>query len=152
MLGKNLIFFLLTLQILFSIKTADANFVEIAESFIECKFENLYLDIQTKKTIHPYFEVNKLTPFKIDKDLAYFLIEEDFFGIPVYMIAIPASTFDIHALYMNIPIENARKKMIQKFDCDFTKSFLSDHGERPVLIVDPRDKNKSIIMCNPRIE
>ena len=81
---------------------------------------------------------------------AYFCLNEYFHGLPVYELMIPAETFDIHAIFIDMPINKARKIALKKFGSEYRKSQLSDEGEEPVLLMDPKNSSKSVLTCNER--
>ena len=137
---------------LFSNQALSASFEEMLSGFNTCQFRNVYVDIITKTHAHSYFLDKKMSPCEIKDGMAYFCIKENFHGLPVYKLMIPAGTFDIHAIYIDMPLSKVRKFMKNKFGSEYRKSELSDNGEQPVLIDDPKDLNKSIFMCNPRSE
>lgn len=127
-------------------------FEEMLEGFAYCKFKDLYLDLRTQEPVHRYFSERNLKPYKIQKGFAYFKVNEKFYGLPVIELMIPASTFDIHALWIDLPIEIARDKMNVFFGGEFRPNKLSDDGERPYLIADPSKPTKSVFTCNTRAD
>lgn len=140
------------LMLLCSNKVLAVTFEEMLAGFEICQFKDVYVDIFTKKPVHPYFVERQLSPCEIKDDMAIFCINESYYGLPVYRLMIPAGTFDVHAIYVDLPIDRARKSVRPKFGTEYRSSTKSDDGERPVLLSDPADSKKSILMCKSRSE
>lgn len=143
---------LLSAVLLFPNHTVAATFEEMLSGFDRCEFKDVYVDIFSKKPVHAYFTERNLEPTRIEKDMAFFHLRERFFELPVYKLMIPAGTFDVHAIYIDLPIERARQIVKMKFGTEFIRGKLSDAGEQPMLVTDPAHPNKSILTCNPRSE
>lgn len=127
-------------------------FEEMLSGFDRCQFKDVYIDLITKKPVHSYFLERRLDPCEIKEDMAYFCLNERFYRLPIYKLMVPAGTFDIHAIYIGLPINESRNIIRKKFATEYRKSRLSDIGEEPELLADPDDSSKSILMCDPRSE
>ncbi len=129
-----------------------ATFEEMLSGFDQCQFKDVYIDLITKKPVHLYFLERELQPCEIKEGMAYFCLTERYYGLPVYKLMVPSGTFDIHAMYIALPINESRNMIRKKFGTEYRESGLSDIGEKPVLLANPNDPNKSILMCDPRSE
>lgn len=125
-------------------------FEDMLSGFATCRFEDVYVDIFSKKPVHAYFVERNLQPTDMNKDFAYFDVRENFFGLPVYKLMIPAGSFNIHAIFIDLPIHRAREIAKGRLGTEYRTGQRSDIGEQPVLLTDPGRPDKSVLTCNPR--
>ena len=125
-------------------------FEDMLSGFDKCQFEDVYVDIFSKKPVHAYFVERNLQPTDSNKDFAYFNVKENFYGLPVYKLMIPAGTFNIHAIFIDLSINRAREIVKGRFGTEYRPGERSDSGDQPALLTDPAHPNKSVLTCNPR--
>jgi len=118
--------------------------------FPACNFDDVYLNPLTKEPVHKYFINRNLQPSEIKGEIAYFNINETFHGIRVHKILIPASTYDVHAIYLEENVSQIKHKLGKIFYLGFYSINDNDLGEKPVLLDDPNRKGWSIMSCSPR--
>lgn len=129
---------------------AETTFERMLSGFEHCSFDRVYLDPETGAPAHPYLAERDLKPCEIIDEMAYFCVDENFHGLPVSKLMIPASTFDLHAIFIDLPLDEARKISRDHFGSDFHESHNSREGNTPELIENPNDRDKSILSCNQK--
>lgn len=127
-----------------------SEFEEMLVGFPSCQFDGVYLDLKTKAPVHKYFVNRNLKPNEINGEFAIFILGEKFYGINVHKMLIPASTFDVHALYLKESVSNVKNKLSKYFRHGFYSRDEEDHGEKPTLRVHPDKSNWSVLSCSPR--
>ena len=125
-------------------------FEEMLSGFERCDFRDVYLDLETGKPVHPYLLERGLEPCEISDELAYFCIDEEFHGLPVSRLMVPASTFDLHGLFIDLPLAQARSISKARLGSEFREDQDSADGKAPELLPDPQDPNRSVLMCNQK--
>ena len=138
--------------VMFSFGVHAETIEQMLDGFTRCQFNGVYVDMISNKPIHKYFVERNLKPCMVKESMAYFCIRENYYGLPIYKLMIPAGTFDIHAMYLDVPLDKAQKIAKKHLGFTFSKSQLSENGDRPILMANPLDLSKSIFMCNPRSE
>lgn len=106
---KNLILMLLLPQICLSDELSD--FEMMLKGFPECKFEGVYLELETLIPQHKYFIDRNMKPEKIESYLAKFIVKESYYGLGVSEIYIPADTLSVVAIVINEERKNVEKKL-----------------------------------------
>ncbi len=129
-----------------------SEFEQMLAGFPGCEIRQVYLDPISKLPAHIYFSNRKLNPVEVNNEFAYFALDEKFYGISAHKILIPASTYDVHALYMKESTSEVRRKLSPYFPLGFYSTDEKDLGEKPVLIEDPDNKDWSILSCSPQAD
>lgn len=122
-------------------------FDEMLKGFLSCKHKDVYVDIFTGEAVSPYFKERNLKPYKVEGDFAKYFVKEIFYGLPVDEILVPRGTWSVHELYIDLPIEQARKILKKRFKSDFKKSNQSEAGNAPELFADRDRLGRSIFSC-----
>jgi hypothetical protein len=123
-------------------------FEVLMQQYPRCQMSGVYLDTKTNEVAHPYFRENRLTPYKIEKGFAYYSLSTSYFGIPVVELMIPASTWGVRAVTFALPLGEAQKQLNRGLGSDFQPNEKSENGERPELIADPKNRSRSVFVCN----
>lgn len=71
----------------------------------------------------------------------------DLHGLPISGFLIPSSTFEVHALFVDTPIANARRLTHNAYGSEFSDEQKHDAGLAPLLLRDPNNPKRSIIDC-----
>lgn len=124
-----------------------ASFEALMAQFPKCEMPGAHLETNDGKPEHPFFRENNLTPYKIENDFAYYSLATSYFGIPVVELVIPASTWRVHVVTFDAPLEKVQKQLKQALGSDFQPSEQSERGERPELVVDPKNPSRSMFVC-----
>ena len=85
---------------------------------------------------------------------AWYKTRQDLHGLPISGFLIPSSTFEVHALFVDTPIANARRLTHNAYGSEFSDEQKHDAGLVPLLLRDPNNPKRSIIDCTkgrPRI-
>lgn len=129
------------------IKAQATTFEEMHQGFMHCELGGVYLDVLTKKPMHSYFTERNMKPYKILDGFAYYKVKEKLYHLPVDEVAIPASTFAVYSLFINLPLPQARKIIKDRFGSEFRPNKVSRDGLRPELIQDEKRPKRSVMVC-----
>jgi len=110
-----------------------------------CELDDLHLDSESGAPVHP--QLAKYTPDKVSDGFAWYKVHEELHGLPIVGFLVPASTFEVHALFVDTPIANARRLTHNAYGSEFADEALHDEGEAPLLLRDPNNPKRSIIDC-----
>ncbi|MCP3291848.1 hypothetical protein, partial [Aeromonas hydrophila] len=105
----------------------------------------LYLDSETGQPVHP--QLKHFTPYKVTDGFAWYKTRQDLHGLPISGFLIPSSTFEVHALFVDTPIANARRLTHNAYGSEFSDEQQHDAGLAPLLLRDPNNPKRSIIDC-----
>ncbi|MGK4473612.1 hypothetical protein [Aeromonas molluscorum] len=111
----------------------------------ECQLDSLYLDASTLKPGNA--ELAHFTPYKVANGFAWYRTRETLGEVPISGFLIPTSTFEVHALFIDAPIANARHLMVTRYGNDFSDEARHNAGEAPLLLRDPNNPKQSILDC-----
>lgn len=127
--------------------TAARGFAEATAGFDRCRLGALYVDEGSQVPQSPYLKA--LEPKRCDRDnvLATYCINEKFHGLTVTRLAVPKTTLPVFALYIDAPLEDARRALKRSMGSDFRASPESSQGARPELMEDPDDADRSVLIC-----
>ncbi|MBL0460718.1 hypothetical protein [Aeromonas dhakensis] len=120
-------------------------FESMWQGLATCELDDLYLDSETGKPAHP--QLNHYTPYKVADGFAWYKTRQELHGLPISGFLIPASTFEVHALFVDTPIANARRLTHNAYGSEFSDEQKHDEGLAPLLLRDPNNPKRSIIDC-----
>lgn len=128
-----------------------SDFEKMLIGFSTCDIKKVYLSEATKTLVHPYFVDRNLEPSKVHGEFAYFHLDEEYYGIKVHKLIIPAANFVVHGLYLEASISEVQDKLDKYFPLGFYSSDEEDLGLKPVLAEDRNKKGWSTLFCTPDI-
>ena len=95
-----------------------------------CELDTLHLDIETGRPANP--QLAMYTPDKVSEGFAWYKVHQELHGLPIVGFLVPASTFEVHALFVDTPIANARRLTHNAYGSEFSDERLHDEGMAPV--------------------
>lgn len=110
-----------------------------------CEFEDLYIDPSTGEPASN--ELAHYRPWKVEEGLAWYRVSENYHGIPVSGFVVPASTFDVHLLFIPLPIDEARREFVHYFGTDYSDVRPYRDGSAPLLTRNQGDLHTSVLDC-----
>ncbi|MGL5949258.1 MAG: hypothetical protein ACRCYV_09550 [Aeromonas sp.] len=110
-----------------------------------CELPALYLDAQTQQPAHPLLA--RYMPYKVADGFAWYRVHESWHGLPVSGFLLPTSTFEVHALFIDAPLANARQQVLAVYGQAFADEGLHLEGRAPLLMRDPDNSKRSILDC-----
>ncbi|AVP94973.1 hypothetical protein OB925_08115 [Aeromonas rivipollensis] len=120
-------------------------FERMWQGLATCDLDELYLDSESGEPSHPLLKT--FTPDKTSDGFAWYKTHQELHGLPITGFLIPASTFEVHALFVDTPIANARRLTHNAYGSEFADEQKHDRGEAPLLLRDPGNPKRSIIDC-----
>ena len=120
-------------------------FERMWQGLATCDLDDLYLDSESGEPSHPLLKT--FTPDKTSDGFAWYKTHQELHGLPITGFLIPASTFEVHALFVDTPIANARRLTHNAYGSEFADEQKHDRGEAPLLLRDPGNPKRSIIDC-----
>ena len=120
-------------------------FESMWQGLATCELDDLYLDSETGQPVHPLLK--HFTPYKVTDGFAWYKTRQDLHGLPISGFLIPSSTFEVHALFVDTPIANARRLTHNAYGSEFSDEQKHDAGLAPLLLRDPINPKRSIIDC-----
>lgn len=120
-------------------------FESMWQGLATCDLDQLHLDSETGEPSHPLLKT--FTPDKVTDGFVWYKTHQELHGLPITGFLIPASTFEVHALFVDTPIANARRLTHNAYGSEFADEQKHDRGEAPLLLRDPGNPKRSIIDC-----
>ncbi|MCH7371373.1 MULTISPECIES: hypothetical protein [Aeromonas] len=120
-------------------------FESMWQGLATCDLDQLHLDSETGEPSHP--QLKTFTPDKVTDGFAWYKTHQELHGLPITGFLIPASTFEVHALFVDTPIANARRLTHNAYGSEFSDERKHDLGEAPLLLRDPNNPKRTIIDC-----
>ncbi|MGY3941445.1 hypothetical protein [Aeromonas tecta] len=140
-MGKETLALLVCMQL-----TACATpFERMWQGLATCDLDHLYLDSESGEASDP--QLKTFTPYKTTDGFAWYKTHQELHGLPITGFLVPASTFEVHALFVDTPIANARRLTHNAYGSEFTDEEKHNRGEAPLLLRDPNNPKRSIIDC-----
>ena len=128
-----------------------SDFEKMLSGFPSCEFENLYVDYATHVPQHQYFTDRNMMPNKVEKEAAFFNIDEKFHDIPVDEIVISAG-FGIVIIRFDAPLGIVEEKMHGFLKYGYNKPPLPVGAEdailTPLLKPDVVTPQKTNLICD----
>ncbi|WOE67838.1 hypothetical protein RY972_07200 [Aeromonas allosaccharophila] len=121
------------------------SFERMWQGLATCDFNDLYIDGETGRPAN--LQLNNYTPYKVSDGFAWYKVHEELHGLPVVGFIVPASSFEVHALFVDTPIANARRLTHNAYGSEFGDEQKHDEGLAPLLLRDPNNPKRSIIDC-----
>ncbi|MEG0006546.1 MAG: hypothetical protein RR721_01810 [Aeromonas sp.] len=110
-----------------------------------CELDDIRLDSETGAPVYPLLK--SFTPDKTTDGFAWYKTHQELHGLPITGFLIPTSTFEVHALFVDTPIANARRLTHNAYGSEFSDEEKHNRGEAPLLLRDPNNPKRSIIDC-----
>ena len=110
-----------------------------------CDLDELHFDSERGEASPP--QLNTFKPYKTTDGFAWYKTDQELHGLPIHGFLIPTSTFDVHALFVDTPIDNARRLTHNAYGSEFADEQKHNLGEAPLLLRDPNNPKRSIIDC-----
>ncbi|MGL4717327.1 MAG: hypothetical protein ACRCWL_15755 [Aeromonas sp.] len=120
-------------------------FERMWQGLATCEFVDLYIDEDTGGAANS--QLAHYTPYKVSDGFAWYKVHEDLHGLPVVGFIVPAASFDVHALFVDTPIANARRLTHNAYGSEFSDEQQHNEGVAPLLLRDPNNPKRSIIDC-----
>lgn len=120
-------------------------FERMWQGLATCDLAELYVDGETGQAANA--QLRKYIPYKVSDGFAWYKLHEELHGLPVVGFIVPASTFEVHALFIDTPIANARRLTHNAYGREFADETLHDEGKAPLLLRDPNNPKRTIIDC-----
>lgn len=120
-------------------------FEEMWQGLATCELDRLHLDSESGVAADP--RLNAFKPDKISDGFAWYKTHQELHGLPITGFLIPSSTFEVHALFVDTPIANARRLTHNAYGSEFSDEQKHDAGLAPLLLRDPNNPKRSIIDC-----
>lgn len=120
-------------------------FESMWQGLATCDLDQLRLDSETGEAAHPLLKT--FTPYKNADGFAWYKTHQELHGLPITGFLIPTSTFEVHALFVDTPIANARRLTHNAYGSEFADEEKHNQGEAPLLLRDPNNPKRSIIDC-----
>lgn len=136
------------LLLLFSVSNcmAETGLERMFAGFETCAFTGVYID---NGDIKPEY-LKSRKPYKEENGFAWFRVADTMYGIPVVEVMIPSSTWSLHGIVFDVPLEQARAVLQKRFGRDFTqKSAEPEESEERFaqLIADRKNSARSVWVC-----
>lgn len=120
-------------------------FERMWQGMAQCEFDDLYLDPASATPASPLLA--NYRPWKVEEGLAWYRVNEHFHDIPVSGFVVPASTFDVHLLFIPLPLDEARREFAHYFGSDFSDVRPYREGRAPLLTRNRDDLDTSVLDC-----
>ncbi|ENY71105.1 hypothetical protein [Aeromonas diversa] len=111
----------------------------------QCRFDGLYLDPESGEPGN--LALARYRPWKVEEGLAWFRVDEHYRDIPVSGFVVPASSFDVHLLFIPLPLEEARRQFRHYVGNDFSDVRPYRDGSAPLLTRNREDLETSVLDC-----
>ena len=109
-------------------------FERMWQGLATCEFTDLYVD-ETGRAAN--LQLANYTPYKVSDGFAWYKVHEELHGLPVVGFIVPASSFEVHALFVDTPIANARRLTHNAYGSEF-----SDEQQRLTSVSNSLDATK----------
>ena len=129
---------------------SSSDFEDLLSGLQECKFKDFHLD-SAGRPVHKYFVNRDLSKCGQDDaaELAFVCVQENYHGIPVYMIEMPLSTAPLsRGIHFDLPIEKARAVLKKEVGSEFRETDEGLAGLAPILYENSKDKRRSALICS----
>ncbi|PJG60584.1 hypothetical protein [Aeromonas cavernicola] len=120
-------------------------FERMWQGLATCELTDLYIDSETGQAVNA--QLRTYTPYKQSEGFAWYKVHQELHGLPITGFIVPMSTFEVHALFVDTPIANARRLTHNAFGSDFSDERQHALGEAPLLLRDPKNPKRAIIDC-----
>ena len=131
-----------------------SDFEKMLSGFPACDFEDIYISPGANILKHSYFAERNLKPDRIEGGLAFFSLNESYYGLTVLEMIIPASSWSFYALQFQESVTEVKKRLKNLFYLGFYSSSETDNLvgiTRPVLDKDRNDHRRSLLWCHSSI-
>lgn len=122
-----------------------SSFEQMWAGMAECRFDGLYLDPISGQPGNP--ALARYHPWKVEEGLAWYRTKETFHQIPISGFVVPAAGFDVHLLFIALPLDEARQAFLRHVGSEFSDVRAYRDGHTPLLTRNRLDLATSVLDC-----
>ncbi|RXK66034.1 hypothetical protein ERT44_11580 [Stenotrophomonas sp. MA5] len=122
------------------------------DGLLDCQPKGWYLDAESSRPANPYLARHTPEPCERDEEfgIAYFCVNTDFHGLPVSRVVTHLGTAPTPiGILIDLPLDRARAHARRSLGSDFPDDARSQRGERPKLVPQGDNTQKSQLMGTP---
>lgn len=122
------------------------------DGLLDCQPKGWYLNAESGRPANPYLARHTPEPCERDEEfgIAYFCVNADFHGLPVSRVVAHLGTAPTPiGILIDLPLDQARARARRSLGSDFPDDARSQRGERPKLVPQGDNAQKSQLICTP---
>ncbi|MGL5596656.1 MAG: hypothetical protein ACRDDA_00710 [Aeromonas sp.] len=120
-------------------------FEQMWQGLATCDVADLHLDMETEQKANPLLK--NYSPYRLSDGFAWYKVHESLHGLPVVGFLVPTAGYQVHALLIDTPIDNARRLVLRAYGSEFSDQRQYAQGQAPLLLRDPNNPKRVIIDC-----
>ncbi len=136
----------------FSFSKELSDFEKMLSGFPDCRFSNMYYDVEKNYIDNKYFIKKNLRPSEVTHGIAEYDVDENLYGIHVSKLFIPAGTLGLIFVVFDEDYNTVEKKISKYLIYGYNREYIvggDDQSQKlvPELRIYDLDKAKTTLAC-----